>query len=101
MELTPCVHSGVLKRSQVLRGPIPRWCTRRVRLKIQDDSVACCRQTRGCPGAPGLHAAPGRAIMLDVMVIGGGQAGLALRYVLQQAGVRFQILEASGRVGDA
>ncbi|AFD27987.1 NAD(P)-binding protein [Deinococcus gobiensis] len=39
--------------------------------------------------------------MLDVMVIGGGQAGLALRYVLQQAGVRFQILEASGRVGDA
>ncbi|MFC3862471.1 flavin-containing monooxygenase [Deinococcus antarcticus] len=39
--------------------------------------------------------------MLDVMVIGGGQAGLAMGYVLQQAGVRFQILEASGRVGDA
>lgn len=35
---------------------------------------------------------------LDVLVIGGGQAGLAMGYHLKQAGYRFQSL---GREGDA
>jgi cation diffusion facilitator CzcD-associated flavoprotein CzcO len=38
--------------------------------------------------------------MLDVLIIGGGQAGLALGYHLQQAGQRFQIVERQARVGD-
>jgi putative flavoprotein involved in K+ transport len=37
----------------------------------------------------------------DVIVIGGGQAGLATGYYLKQAGHRFVILDASERVGDA
>lgn len=38
---------------------------------------------------------------LDVLVIGGGQAGLALGYHLTQTGLRFQIVDAAARVGDA
>jgi putative flavoprotein involved in K+ transport len=37
----------------------------------------------------------------DVIVIGGGQAGLSVGYYLKQRGVRFAILDASERVGDA
>jgi len=37
----------------------------------------------------------------DVVVIGGGQAGLATGYFLAQRGIRFVILDASERVGDA
>jgi putative flavoprotein involved in K+ transport len=38
---------------------------------------------------------------LDVIVIGGGQAGLSVGYHLQRQGLRFLILDASERVGDA
>ncbi len=38
---------------------------------------------------------------LDVLVIGGGQAGLATGYHLKQAGHRFQIVERNPRVGDS
>ena len=38
---------------------------------------------------------------LDVIVIGGGQAGLSVGYHLARAGVRFVILDASARIGDA
>lgn len=38
---------------------------------------------------------------LDVVVIGGGQAGLSAGYHLQRAGARFVILDANPRVGDA
>nr|MDQ5810441.1 NAD(P)/FAD-dependent oxidoreductase [Actinomycetota bacterium] len=38
---------------------------------------------------------------LDVLVIGGGQAGLALGYHLKQAGHRFQIVERNPRLGDS
>jgi len=39
---------------------------------------------------------------VDVVVIGGGQAGLSMGYHLARAGVkRFLILDASGRVGDS
>ena len=37
----------------------------------------------------------------DVIVIGGGQAGLSVGYHLKQKGVRFVILDAHARVGDA
>ena len=37
----------------------------------------------------------------DVIVIGGGQAGLAVGYHLARAGLRFVILDASQRIGDA
>ena len=38
---------------------------------------------------------------LDVLVIGGGQAGLALGYYLQQTPYRFQIVEGNARIGDS
>ncbi|HEV2061398.1 MAG TPA: NAD(P)/FAD-dependent oxidoreductase [Solirubrobacteraceae bacterium] len=38
---------------------------------------------------------------LDVLVIGGGQAGLTAGHYLRSAQLRFAILEAGGRVGDA
>ena len=37
----------------------------------------------------------------EVIVIGGGQAGLSVGYHLARAGVRFTILDASERVGDS
>jgi putative flavoprotein involved in K+ transport len=37
----------------------------------------------------------------DVIVIGGGQAGLSVGYYLMKRGVRFVILDAEARVGDA
>ena len=38
---------------------------------------------------------------LATVIIGGGQAGLALAHKLQQAGRRFVVLEAADRLGDA
>ena len=38
---------------------------------------------------------------VDTVVIGGGQAGLAVGYHLKQRGVDFQILDGSSRVGDS
>jgi len=38
---------------------------------------------------------------LDVVVIGGGQAGLSVGYYLAQVGARFVILDANERIGDA
>ncbi len=38
---------------------------------------------------------------VQVVVIGGGQAGLSVGYCLQRAGLSFVILEANGRVGDS
>ncbi len=37
----------------------------------------------------------------DVIVIGGGQAGLSVGYHLKELGVTFAILDASARIGDA
>src|SRR5436190_332373 len=37
----------------------------------------------------------------DVIVIGGGQAGLSVGYHLKRKGLRFVILDAHERVGDA
>ena len=38
---------------------------------------------------------------LDVVVVGGGQAGLALGYYLQQTPYRYQIAEGNARIGDS
>ena len=38
---------------------------------------------------------------LDVLVIGGGQAGLAIGYQLAQRGQRFLIVDASAQIGQA
>ncbi|MGR6318931.1 NAD(P)-binding protein [Micromonospora soli] len=38
---------------------------------------------------------------LDTLIIGGGQAGLALGYHLRRAGQRFALVDAHSGVGDA
>ena|SRR5882672_1843139 len=53
-----------------------------------------------------LHAIEGdllarsRAEQFDVIVIGGGQAGLSVGYHLKRQGLRFVILDANARIGD-
>jgi putative flavoprotein involved in K+ transport len=47
----------------------------------------------------GLRAT--RRESFDVIVIGGGQAGLSVGYYLAQTGLRFTILDASERIGDS
>ena len=37
---------------------------------------------------------------MHTLVIGGGQAGLAVGYHLARRGIAFQILDASTRIGD-
>ena len=46
------------------------------------------------------EASPNRE-RFDVIVIGGGQAGLSVGYHLARAGVRFVILDANERIGDS
>ncbi len=56
------------------------------------------------PSAPAAAAtadAPGRPDRFDVVVIGAGQAGLAIGYFLTRQGRRFAILEAADAVGAA
>src|SRR5450432_593368 len=48
------------------------------------------------PASAGQSAQP-----LDVIVIGGGQAGLSVGYYLARRGLRFVILDANERVGDS
>jgi putative flavoprotein involved in K+ transport len=67
------------------------------------------QQTEHAPGfideASAFASAVGRRATAaregyDVIVIGGGQAGLSVGYHLQRRGVRFLIVDASERVGD-
>lgn len=39
--------------------------------------------------------------VLDVLVVGGGQAGLATAYHLRSTGLRFEVLERHARIGDS
>jgi putative flavoprotein involved in K+ transport len=48
-----------------------------------------------------LQARAGSRRRYDVIVIGGGQAGLSVGYHLARAGLRFVILDGSRRIGDA
>jgi putative flavoprotein involved in K+ transport len=48
-----------------------------------------------------LHQRGSQPERFDVIVIGGGQAGLSVGYHLKQRGVRFAILDGNARVGDA
>jgi putative flavoprotein involved in K+ transport len=51
---------------------------------------------------PGTHeTAPFRSDALDVLVIGAGQAGLAIAYHLRQAGLRFLVVDAAAEIGAA
>jgi len=52
------------------------------------------------PRAPEATSQPSTR-RVEVLVIGGGQAGLSVGYHLARRGVRFEILDASERVGDA
>src|SRR4051794_40341909 len=49
--------------------------------------------------AVGSRALPPTA--LDVLVIGAGQAGLATGYHLRSTGLRYELLERHGRIGDS
>lgn len=39
--------------------------------------------------------------MIDVIIVGGGQAGLAAGYYLKQHGAKFLILDGSQNLGDS
>jgi putative flavoprotein involved in K+ transport len=60
---------------------------------LVDEGAAFARVTRREVPAPGKP--------LDVIVIGGGQAGLSVGYHLRKRGLRFAIVDASERVGDS
>jgi len=60
---------------------------------LVDEGTAFTRANRTRAAAP--------AEALDVIVIGGGQAGLSVGYHLKQRGLRFVIIDASERVGDS
>jgi putative flavoprotein involved in K+ transport len=57
-----------------------------------DEGAAFARATR--------RETPDEASSLDVIVIGGGQAGLSVGYHLRRQGMRFVIVDASERIGD-
>jgi putative flavoprotein involved in K+ transport len=62
---------------------------------IEEGAVAL-RLTTQAPRAPAVHPE-----LFDVIVVGGGQAGLSVGYHLGRTGVRFLILDANERVGDS
>jgi putative flavoprotein involved in K+ transport len=53
------------------------------------------------PAHGSRSADDGASPTLDVIVIGGGQAGLSVGYHLARRGLRFAILDASRRIGDS
>ncbi|MFZ5891525.1 MAG: flavin-containing monooxygenase [Myxococcota bacterium] len=55
----------------------------------------------GAPDRPQASAVTKPVEVLDVLVIGGGQAGLSVGYHLKQRGLSFKILDANQRVGDS
>lgn len=52
-------------------------------------------------GAAFMELSGASSEYFDVIVIGGGQAGLSVGYHLKQRGARFVILDANPRIGDA
>lgn len=53
------------------------------------------------PAAPPQAARRATSAALDVLVIGAGQAGLAIGYHLRTAGARFELVERNQRIGDS
>src|SRR5262245_34368174 len=53
------------------------------------------------PALPTISVGASEAESFDVVVIGGGQAGLSVGYHLSYRNARFVILDASPRVGDS
>jgi putative flavoprotein involved in K+ transport len=64
-----------------------------------EEGAAAMEATRWMAPVP-RNAIPRRE-SFDVIVIGGGQAGLAVGFHLAQTGLRFVILDANERVGDS
>jgi putative flavoprotein involved in K+ transport len=56
---------------------------------------------RAVEALPERKVVPKNRERIDVVVIGGGQAGLSVGYHLLKSGLSFVILDASARVGDA
>src|SRR5262245_38150953 len=52
-------------------------------------------------GAAWMHVVESTAESYDVVVIGAGQAGLSVGYHLARLGLRFVIVDANERIGDA
>lgn len=53
------------------------------------------------PDAARAASGNGATTVLDVLVVGGGQAGLATAYHLRTTGLRFEVLEHHSRIGDS
>jgi putative flavoprotein involved in K+ transport len=51
--------------------------------------------------APTETHRPGSSSIVDVLVIGAGQAGLAIGYHLRAAGARFEVIERNLRIGES
>ena len=68
-------------------------------LRLIEEGAASMELTRASM-PPAQNAVSSRETF-DVIVIGGGQAGLSVGYHLARAGVRFVILDANERIGDS
>src|SRR6185503_8681885 len=68
-------------------------------LHLIEEGVASIELARS--GAPAPKHAIANRERFDVVVIGGGQAGLSVGYHLARTDVRFVILDASERIGDS
>ena len=85
---TSSAARGLIEPGEILRAHVHR-----------DASLP--RVTSGSASArDGSHEGVVLRELFDVVVIGGGQAGLSVGYFLAQAGLRFVILDASERIGD-
>jgi putative flavoprotein involved in K+ transport len=68
-------------------------------VRFEQEAARMSTEPTGRPGATSRADRPGGP--LDVAVIGGGQAGLAIGHLLARRGLRFLILEAGDAVGSA
>src|SRR5205807_84855 len=83
-------HPGRHVQPGCLDGALPH---RRAPRKRHDVHLPCTRERNGTMTT--------RNQTLDVLIIGAGQAGLALGYHLKQTPLRFQLVEGHRRIGDS
>ena len=86
-------HPARRQQSGAVDGALPHRRARRERHDVQ--------LQRGPHAGAGPMSRRHRRPPLDVLVIGGGQAGLAMGYHLAQRGLRFQIVDAGPEIGHA